>query len=121
MLWLSNGLLTLADNVLRLCAAALDKLNNSAPTVQRWRKTAVSGWCGLITRIMLVAQEIVKMYCEVSEDEFETWLDKNIPKLVEREMKQIVDAHNAGRNDRHNDFSRDGEQYYFEVSDSTCH
>lgn len=70
---------------------------------------------------MLVAQEIVKMYCEVSEDEFEAWLDKNIPKLVEREMKQIVDAHNAGRNDRHNDFSRDGEQYYFEVSDSTCH
>lgn len=70
---------------------------------------------------MLVAQEIVKMYCEVSEDEFETWLDKNIPKLVEREMKQIVDAHNAGRNDRHNDFSRDGEQYYFEVSDSTCY
>ncbi len=70
---------------------------------------------------MLVAQEIVKMYCEVSEDEFETWLDKNITKLVEREMKQIVDVHNAGRNDRHNDFSRDGEKYYFEVSDSNCH
>ena len=35
-----------AANVLRLCAAALDKLNNSAPNVQRWRKTAVIGWCG---------------------------------------------------------------------------
>ena len=33
-------------NGLRLCAAALEKLNNSASTVQRWRKTAVIGWCG---------------------------------------------------------------------------
>lgn len=30
-------------NGLRLCAAALDNLNNSASTVQRWRRTAVIG------------------------------------------------------------------------------
>lgn len=68
---------------------------------------------------MLVAQEIVKMYCNVSEDEFETWLDNNMQTLVEREMKQIIDAHNAGRNDKHNDFGRTGEEYYLEVSSST--
>ena len=74
-------------------------------------------WGGKLKK-MLVAKEIVKMYCEVSEDEFETWLDNNIQKLVEREMKQIIDAHNAGRSDRHNDFGRTGEEYYSEVSDS---
>ena len=74
-------------------------------------------WGGKFKK-MLVAKEIVKMYCEVSEDEFETWLDNNIQKLVDREMKQIVDAHNAGRNDRHNDFGRTGEEYYLEVSGS---
>ena len=31
---------------MRLCAAALDKINNNASTVQWWRKTAVIGWCG---------------------------------------------------------------------------
>lgn len=61
------------------------------------------------------------MYCEVSEDEFETWLDKNIHIISEREATQIIDAYNAGRNDRHNDFSRTAEDYYSDVSSSTCH
>ena len=31
------------------------------------------------------------------------------------EKEQIIAAHNIGRNDKHNDFSRDGEQYYNET------
>jgi hypothetical protein len=28
------------------------------------------------------------------------------------EKEQIIEAHNIGRNDKHNDFDREGEQYY---------
>jgi hypothetical protein len=31
------------------------------------------------------------------------------------EKQQIIDAHNIGRNDKHNDFDREGEQYYNET------
>jgi hypothetical protein len=44
-------------------------------------------WGGKLNK-MLVAKEIVKMYCEVSEDEFETWLDNNIQKLLEQAIKK---------------------------------
>jgi hypothetical protein len=44
-------------------------------------------WGGKLKQ-MLLAKEIVKMYCEVSEDEFETWLDNNIQKLLEQAIKK---------------------------------
>ena len=47
-----------ALNVLRFCAAALDKLNNSAPTVQRWRKTAVIGSVRQVKRNETTGKEI---------------------------------------------------------------
>jgi len=31
------------------------------------------------------------------------------------EKEQIIDAHNIGRNDKHNEFDREGEQYYNET------
>jgi hypothetical protein len=31
------------------------------------------------------------------------------------QKQQIIDAHNIGRNDKHNDFDREGEQYYNET------
>ena len=40
---------------------------------------------------------------------------------LEKEKQQIIMAHEQGRSDKHNDFSRDGEKYYSEMSDSTCH
>jgi len=41
---------SITPNGFGLCAAALNKLNNSALTIQRWHKTAVISWCGLITK-----------------------------------------------------------------------
>jgi enoyl reductase-like protein len=38
-----------------------------------------------------------------------------IEKAKEMEKEQIIDAHNIGRNDKHNDFDREGEQYYNET------
>jgi hypothetical protein len=35
------------------------------------------------------------------------------------EKEQIIDAHNIGRNDKHNDFDREGEQYYKETFNNT--
>jgi hypothetical protein len=37
---------------------------------------------------------------------------KILQQAKEREKEQIIDAHNIGRNDKHNDFDREGEQYY---------
>jgi len=34
----------------------------------------------------------------------------------DKEKTQIIDAHDTGRNDRHNDFARCGAEYYSEVS-----
>jgi hypothetical protein len=46
-----------------------------------------------------------------------TGIDRNVhfnqAKLMECE--QIIEAHAAGRNDRHNDFSREGQGYYEDV------
>jgi len=70
---------------------------------------------------MLAVKEIIKMYASVSEDEFDEWFDNNIELLVEREKHQIIEAHNSGRNDKHNDFARVGEDYYREQVSSTCH
>jgi hypothetical protein len=39
---------------------------------------------------------------------------------LEKEKQQIVMAHEQGRSDKHNDFSRDGEKYWSEQSTSTC-
>lgn len=38
-----------------------------------------------------------------------------LEKVKEMEKQQIIDAHNIGRNDKHNDFDREGEQYYNET------
>jgi inorganic pyrophosphatase/exopolyphosphatase len=42
-------------------------------------------------------------------------LDKLLEQAKEMEKEQIIDAHNIGRNDKHNDFDREGEQYYNET------
>jgi hypothetical protein len=39
---------------------------------------------------------------------------------LEKEKQQIVMAHEQGRSDKHNDFSRDGERYWSAQSTSTC-
>ena len=41
--------------------------------------------------------------------------DKQLVQAKEMEKEQIIEAHNIGRNDKYNDFSRDGEQYYKET------
>ena len=43
-----------------------------------------------------------------------TW-NTILSKAKEMEKQQIIDAHNIGRNDKHNDFDREGEQYYNET------
>jgi hypothetical protein len=41
---------------------------------------------------------------------------KNVVEQAKQmEKEQIIDAHNIGRNDKHNDFDREGEQYYNET------
>jgi hypothetical protein len=41
---------------------------------------------------------------------------KNVVEQAKQmEKEQIIDAHNIGRNDKHNDFGREGEQYYNET------
>jgi len=42
-----------------------------------------------------------------------------INQAKEMEKQQIIDAHNIGRNDKHNDFDREGEQYYNETFKNT--
>ena len=46
------------------------------------------------------------------------FLDDNWRRIFEQakemEKEQIIEAHNIGRNDKYNDFSIDGEQYYKE-------
>ena len=42
-----------------------------------------------------------------------TWED--IQQAKEMEKQQIMKAHNIGRNDKHNDFDREAEQYYNET------
>ena len=44
----------------------------------------------------------------------------NVIERLEKEKQQIVMAHEQGRSDKHNDFSRDGEKYWSEQSTSTC-
>jgi hypothetical protein len=39
---------------------------------------------------------------------------------LEKEKQQIVMAHEQGRSDKHNDFSRDGERYWSAQSTNTC-
>jgi hypothetical protein len=53
-------------------------------------------------------------------------ISKNMPitnkifqQAKEMEKQQIIDAHNIGRNDKHNDFDREGEQYYNETFKNT--
>jgi hypothetical protein len=41
--------------------------------------------------------------------------DNILEQAKEMEKQQIIDAHNIGRNDKHNDFDREGEQYYNET------
>lgn len=51
-------------------------------------------------------------------------LAKDIKQVFEQakamEKEQIIDAHNIGRNDKYNDFSRIGEQYYNETYGKTA-
>ena len=41
--------------------------------------------------------------------------DELLDQAKEMEKEQMIAAHNIGRNDKHNDFSRDAEQYYNET------
>lgn len=38
-----------------------------------------------------------------------------VREFIPKEKTQIIEAHEAGRNDRHNDFSREGQGYYEDV------
>lgn len=65
-------------------------------------------------------QELQQNWAKMSDISFNKWLFENIELLIEKEKQQVILAHEQGRSDKHNDFSRDGEKYYSEVSDSTC-
>ena len=56
---------------------------------------------------------IIQMHTHWTNEDvtFQTLLEQ--AKAMEKE--QIIAAHNIGRNDKHNDFSRDAEQYYNET------
>ena len=64
-------------------------------------------------------QELQQNWAKMSDISFNKWLFENIELLIEKEKQQIILAHNQGRSDKHNNFSRDGEKYYSDVSDST--
>ena len=68
---------------------------------------------------MLAMQELQQNWAKMSDISFNKWLFENIELLIEKEKQQIILAHEQGRSDKHNDFDRDGEKYYSEVSDST--
>lgn len=42
-------------------------------------------------------------------------MKSKIESLILLKKEQIIEAHKAGRNDRHNDFGREGEGYYNET------
>src|SRR5699024_7075064 len=60
----------MGHNGLRLCAAALDKLNNSALTVQRWRKTAVIGSRDFLAECLIEALKKKKKKRGMAKIEF---------------------------------------------------
>ncbi len=63
--------------------------------------------------------ELQQNWAKMSDISFNKWLFDNIELLIEKEKQQIILAHEQGRTDKHNDFGRDGEKYYSDVSDST--
>lgn len=77
---------------------------------------------------MTVLEEIIKDFTELAKKEGDSgFVGRSVLAIInnknwlEKEKQQIIMAHEQGRSDKHNDFSRDGEKYYSEVSDSTCH
>jgi len=56
---------------------------------------------------VLILNPITKEHFEHNE--------KCLEQAKEMEKEQTIKAHNIGRNDKHNDFDREGEQYYNET------
>ena len=52
---------------------------------------------------------------EIIYGEQEFSLSEVFEQAKEMEKQQIMKAHNIGRNDKHNDFDREAEQYYNET------
>ena len=67
-----------------------------------------------------VIQEIIDKYYQSSiyRCEFTEWLIENKDLLLEKEKKQIIDAHLNGQSDHHFSFesrTNEAEQYYYDL------
>ena len=60
-------------------------------------------------------QTAVEWLVEKLDQNFDYVADTIIEQAKQMEKEQIVEAYNIGRNDKHNDFSREAEQYYNET------
>ena len=77
---------------------------------------------------MTVLEEIIKDFTELAKRRNHSgFVARSVLAVIknknclEKEKQQIIIAYEQGRSDKHNDFSRDGEKYYSDMSDSTCH
>lgn len=60
-------------------------------------------------------QELKESLNNTHPDHWHQLLLLDLDRLIEKEKQHIIDAHNKGRNDKHNDFSTDGLEYYNEI------